>query len=118
MTAEPAAGGSELKPISLQNDGFRAFVQELATKATADDEHLAEKYKDEIAKIAEIGENIVVRRNLRFHVSGTGLVASYIHTGSSIGVLLEVAFGKPDSGSAGGISERHLHAYCRFLKVH
>ncbi|MGI6087187.1 MAG: translation elongation factor Ts [Kiritimatiellia bacterium] len=86
-----------------KNDGFRAFVQELANKATADDEQLAEKYKDEIvAKIAEIGENIVVRRNLRFHVSGTGLVASYIHHGSSIGVLLEVAFGKPDTAAALG----------------
>jgi len=47
--------------------------------------------KDEVtAKVAEIGENIVVRRNARFVLEGKGTVASYIHPGSKVGVLVEV----------------------------
>ncbi len=86
-----------------KNDGFRAFVQELAVKAAGADGQLAETCKTEIvAKIAEIGENIVVRRNLRFQASGPGLVASYIHHGSSIGVLLEAACGRAETAATLG----------------
>ncbi len=86
-----------------KNDGFRAFVQELAVKAAGADGQLAETCKTEIvAKIAEIGENIVVRRNLRFQASGPGLVASYIHHGSSIGVLLEASCGRAETAATLG----------------
>ncbi len=86
-----------------KNDGFRAFVQELAVKAAGTDSPLAETCKTEIvAKIAEIGENIVVRRNLRFQAAGPGRVASYIHHGSSIGVLLEASCERPETAAALG----------------
>ena len=89
-----------------KNDGFRAFVQELAVKAAGTDGQLAETCKTEIvAKIAEIGENILARRNLRFQVAGPGRVASYIHHGSSIGVLLEAACAKPETADAAVMAE-------------
>jgi len=41
-------------------------------------------------KIAKLGENINVSRFVVYDVNGTGVVGSYVHTGSQIGVLLEV----------------------------
>ncbi len=41
-------------------------------------------------KIAKLGENINVSRFKVYEVNGSGVVGSYIHTGSQIGVLLEV----------------------------
>jgi len=74
-----------------RNDTFQAFVGELARKACDTDDNLADMLKDEVtAKVAEIGENIVVRRNARFVLEGKGTVASYIHPGSKVGVLVEV----------------------------
>lgn len=83
-----------------KNAGFQEFVQQLAEKAAREDGQLADTCKDEIvAKIAEIGENIRARRNVRFDVTAPGLVASYIHHGSTIGVLIEAGFDKPESVS-------------------
>jgi elongation factor Ts len=44
-------------------------------------------------RVARIGENIVVRRLVRFDAEGPGTVAAYVHTGGKIGVLLEIAGG-------------------------
>ncbi|HSU32642.1 MAG TPA: translation elongation factor Ts [Bryobacteraceae bacterium] len=41
-------------------------------------------------KIAKLGENISISRFALFEVNGNGVVGNYIHTGSQIGVLLEV----------------------------
>jgi elongation factor Ts len=41
-------------------------------------------------KIAKLGENITVSRFKLYEVKGDGAVGTYIHTGSQIGVLLEV----------------------------
>lgn len=74
-----------------RNENFQAFVADLAERACKTDEPLSELYKDEVvAKVAEIGENIVVRRNVRFTLQGNGAVASYIHLGGKVGVLVEV----------------------------
>ena len=76
--------------FAAKSPGFRAFVQTLAEKAAANDINLAETAKAEItAKIAETGENILAQRALRYALQGSGLVTSYIHHGSMIGVLLE-----------------------------
>jgi len=81
-----------------KNEGFQAFASTLAEKAVAIDQKLAEAAKDEVtAKIAEIGENIVVRRNLRFVLEQSGLIVSYIHHGAAIGVLLEIHCGKNET---------------------
>jgi elongation factor Ts len=47
--------------------------------------------------VTKIGENIQIRRNVRFEVSGNGAVAAYIHLGGKIGVLVEVGAGKAET---------------------
>ncbi len=81
-----------------RNETFQAFVASLLARAKDAEGELAPLVKDDVAaKIAEIGENIVVRRNVRFAASGEGLVGSYIHLGSKVGVLMEVGCGKADT---------------------
>jgi elongation factor Ts len=75
-----------------KNDSFKAFVADMAGKACQTDGSLADQIKDALtAKIAEIGENLVVRRNIRYVQKDKGGVASYIHLNSKIGVLVELA---------------------------
>ena len=75
-----------------KNDNFKVFVAEmLAASAGVADNGLAEAAKSKIeAKIAEIGENIVARRNATFAAQGVGAVAGYVHLGGKLGVLVEV----------------------------
>ena len=44
--------------------------------------------------IATIGENMAVRRFVRFELNENGVIDSYIHMGGKIGVLVEVAVAK------------------------
>lgn len=81
-----------------RNEMFGSFVQGLADQACETDGDLAELAKAEVAaKIAETGENIVIRRNTRYILDGTGIVASYIHLGGKVGVLVEVGCGKEET---------------------
>jgi len=81
-----------------RNPNFVAFVAELAAKANEIDGVLADAVKDHVVqKITEIGENIVVKRNKRFKLQGTGVVESYIHMGGKVGVLVEVGCEKEDT---------------------
>ena len=87
-----------------KNDTFKAYVAEVAdqalTTAAADIEgFLAEDSKAEAGKtvkealdgkIAVIGENLNIRRFSKVSAAD-GFVASYIHAGGKIGVLVEVA---------------------------
>lgn len=99
IAAEVTAGGTLGVIIEVdcetdfvaRNDTFQAFVAELVRDATAFDGNLAERSRDKlVAKIAEIGENLVIRRNDRYELQGTGTIASYIHLGSKVGVLVEI----------------------------
>jgi elongation factor Ts len=73
-----------------RNPGFQEFVAEIAAKALSTDA-LAEAMNDKLMdQIAAIGENIKIRRNVRYKLSGTGKVGSYIHMGGKVGVLVEV----------------------------
>ncbi|MCF4969853.1 translation elongation factor Ts [Nostoc sp. CMAA1605] len=87
-----------------RNDAFKALVKNLAQQAaTADslESLLAQPYiednsvtVDEFIKqsIANLGENIQVRRFVNFAIQDTpGVVDSYIHTGGRVGVLVEVS---------------------------
>lgn len=86
-----------------RNEKFLAFARQLADQAAGLDGNLAETVKAEItAKIAEIGENLVVRRNLRFVLQGPGVVTAYIHHGNMIGVLLELGCQKAETAGAPG----------------
>lgn len=89
-----------------KNENFQAFVTSLVKHAKSIDGSLAEAAKDTvIAKIAEIGENIIVRRNAKYSASGTGAVAGYIHLGGKVGVLLEVGCDKPETIQADAFKE-------------
>lgn len=81
-----------------RNETFKAFVDQLARKACETDGNLANAVKEEVtAKIAEIGENIVARRNARYVLQGPGMIASYIHLGNKVGVLVEVGCEKDET---------------------
>ncbi len=81
-----------------RNAGFQAFLKTVAEKAKTTKGDLAEALKDQVtAKIQEIGENIIIRRSARFEVQDAGIVASYIHLGGKVGVLLEVGCGKAET---------------------
>lgn len=95
-----------------RNEGFQAFVKELASKSLATDKPLAESEKENLtAKIAATGENMQIRRNVRFAVQGAGVVTAYIHkmdaasVGGKVGVLLEVGCNKADTTQAATFAE-------------
>lgn len=76
-----------------RNQSFKEFVRKMAEKALETDGLLSEDklIQDLLAqKIAEIGENIVIRRNIRYILQGKGLIQPYIHLEGKVGVLVEV----------------------------
>jgi elongation factor Ts len=75
-----------------KNENFQAFVAGLTRRALdLPDGGLAEAAKADVAaKIAEIGENIVVGRNIRYDRQGSGVIATYIHLGGKVGVIMEL----------------------------
>jgi elongation factor Ts len=76
-----------------RNEIFQKFVVEMTDKAMNCAGDPAEAFKaDIVAKVAEIGENIVLRKSEKYTVSGTGAIASYIHMGGTCGVLAEFGF--------------------------
>ena len=89
-----------------RNDGFQGFVKTVAEKAARMDSGVADAMKDAVtAKVAELGENIVVRRSVRYAVQGKGVVAAYIHLGAKVGVLLEVGCEKDESARSESFRE-------------
>ena len=77
-----------------RNSTFVDFVNGLAVKACGSDASLAESERNDlVALVAKLGENMVIKRNGRFFLSGAGTVASYIHLGGKIGVLVEAGCG-------------------------
>lgn len=83
-----------------RNEIFQKFVVEMTDNAMDCDGDPAEVFKaDIVAKVAEIGENIVLRKSEKYTVEGTGAVASYIHMGGTCGVLVELGFEKADTVS-------------------
>ncbi len=78
-----------------KNDQFIEFVGDVAKlKLTAPDSDFEEM---RVAQVAKLGENILLSRDAKLEVDGTGLVAAYIHTGAKVGVLLQVGAGKEDT---------------------
>lgn len=81
-----------------RNKDFVVFVDKIAQAALDNDADVAEVMKDDLnAAISAIGENIKIRRSIKYTVSGTGRVASYIHMGGKVGVVLEVACEKEET---------------------
>lgn len=94
-----------------KNDNFQAFVGEiadtvLASGATDLEAVLATPKGDETldafirGKVLEMGENLKLRRFERLTLDGEGAVASYIHLGGKVGVLIEVGAGKAETVSS------------------
>lgn len=93
-----------------RNDNFKALVEELgnaivesgacdleAALATPFAEGTVDEHIK--AKVLELGENLVFTDFERFSLDGEGAVASYIHMGGKVGVLLEVATGSDLAGN-------------------
>jgi len=75
-----------------RNEDFQGFVAELLGEAMDFEtdqmaEGVAKKIED---KMASIGEKLQFRRNVKWTVEGTGSIASYIHMGGKVGVLVEL----------------------------
>jgi elongation factor Ts len=102
--SDPGSGVFSLVEINCEtdfaarNEAFVALASELATRACATDASLAETAAQEITDlVARIGENIVVRRNVRYTPSPSGAVGSYVHLGGKVGVLVELLSDSPES---------------------
>jgi len=87
--------------FAAKNETFQAFVSQLSKKALGmADNTITEAAKSEVATmVAAIGENIVARRNLNYTLTGTGLLATYIHLGGKIGVIIEMGCTKPETAA-------------------
>lgn len=99
IVSAAAGGGKILSLIELncetdfvaKNEGFKKLADQFAAKACETDASPADQLKDQlVAKIAEIGENIVLSRNVRYVLQGKGRLGSYIHMGGKVGVLIDV----------------------------
>ena len=99
-----------------KNESFQAFVGDiadaLAASAAADHEaalahtHGEQTIEDTIkAKVGEVGENLQFRKYVRYDAASGGVVASYIHLGGKVGVLIEVGTTKPESKSSSAFKE-------------
>ncbi len=75
-----------------RNDMFRVFADNVARRFATEAKPDFEAERIEL--VAAIRENIQIPRHTRMEVSGNGLIAAYIHTGSKVGVLVEVGAGK------------------------
>lgn len=94
-----------------KGDKFKALVAEIgaalkAASASTLEEALnvaingttVEKYIAE--QCAVIGENMKLRKFGRYTLAGEGTIASYIHMGGKVGVLLQVETGKAETAAA------------------
>ncbi len=84
-----------------RNEDFIKFVEDLAVRAVETDEALSALCNDELmSKVAAIGENLKIRRNVRYMLQGTGAIGSYIHLGGKVGVLVELGCTKDETTAA------------------
>jgi elongation factor Ts len=71
-----------------RNETFRAFCDEVARRYATEANPNLETERQ--ALVAKIRENIKIARHAKMEVVGNGMIAGYIHTGSKVGVLVEV----------------------------
>ncbi len=88
-----------------RNADFVKFVDKVAETAL-EGGNPAEVMKEEVsAQVSAIGEKIEIRRSQRFELQGSGLLASYIHMGGKVGVLLELGCEKQETVSKADFAE-------------
>jgi elongation factor Ts len=99
-----------------KNENFPAFVgglaDTLAASSAADLEAALavqngeQSIEDTVkAKVGEVGENLQFRKYVRYDAAPGGVVASYIHLGGKVGVLIEVGTTKPESRNSDSFRE-------------
>jgi len=99
-----------------KNENFQAFVGDiadaLAATAAVDHEaalahqHGGQSIDETIkAKVGEVGENLQFRKYVRYDAAQGGVVASYIHLGGKVGVLIEVGTTKPETKDTDSFKE-------------
>ena len=90
-----------------RNDDFQAFVSELINESLHHESGtMADAVADKLEeKIAQVGEKISLRRNEKWSVGSTGAIASYIHMGGKVGVLIELSCEKTESVSKADFQE-------------
>tara|TARA_Y100001934_G_C12334947_1_gene767094 strand:- start:367 stop:1197 length:831 start_codon:yes stop_codon:yes gene_type:complete len=78
-----------------KNDDFKGYCDGVAK--SLNDSPDTDLEEGRIAAVQKMGENIKISRSDRWQVDGEGALASYIHTGGKVGVLVEVGTGKGDT---------------------
>lgn len=107
-----------------KNENFQSFVGELVDTVAASGatdletanalSHGEGTIEDFVkAKVIELGENLQFRRLTRYDMESSGLVASYIHLGGKVGVLVEV--GCDNDGTA---AKDEFHILVKDLTLH
>ena len=82
-----------------RNEDFQSFVEELKQDSI---NHVCDTMAEAVSermeeKMAQIGEKISLRRNVKWVVDGTGAIGSYIHMGGTVGVLIELSCDKSET---------------------
>jgi elongation factor Ts len=89
-----------------KTDNFKNFAEAVTRQVLAGTDDLAEAMKEQLMTIiSQTGENVKIRRTARTALSGTGGVASYIHMGGKVGVLVEVGCGKGETAQSAAFNE-------------
>jgi elongation factor Ts len=99
-----------------KNESFQAFVGDIAdtlatSEATEHEAALAHLHGEQTiedtikAKVGEVGENLQFRKYVRYNAAPGGVVASYIHLGGKVGVLIEVGTTQPESKNSDSFKE-------------
>ncbi len=89
-----------------KTDNFKNFVEAVTRNVLAGVEDLGEATREALLTIiSQTGENVKIRRSARYVLSGAGKVASYIHMGGKVGVLVEVGCGKAETAASEAFAE-------------
>jgi elongation factor Ts len=83
-----------------KTDNFKNFVTAVTQMVMDKGEELGDSMKEaHMTIVSQTGENVKIRRTARYTLSCTGKIESYIHMGGKVGVIVEVACGKPETVS-------------------
>jgi len=89
-----------------KTDNFKNFAEAVTRQVLAGVADVGETTKEALMTIiSQTGENVKIRRTALFVLSGTGSVASYIHMGGKVGVLVEVGCGKSETATGAAFNE-------------
>ena len=106
IAAKASADGAKIAMVEVncetdfvaRNADFVKFVDTVAERALAEGENVAETMSGELAsRISAIGENLKIRRSAVYALQGAGRLASYIHMGGKVGVIVEVGCTKAET---------------------